>query len=245
MFRTMLTVISTWVVIFMLIGCANENDEGIARNEENVVGNDEPSSSASEFNLDLMTIIEHERSDSLSEDDHLSLEEAAHIGIEYILEFFEFDFEGTYMQLQRIAEGEGLIFNYNGPIWRGSVSRRERFNFENLAFEFAITGIDGEWVGVVRLPESMQGGYAQMRELLEKTMEELRELFPSPEEAEINMMLEVAREYAQRHFRNGNLHRIDYDFEMVTWLRFSAEDEYGQIIRIEIQRETHKLLAIY
>ena len=72
----------------MLIGCASENGEGIARNEENVVGNDEPSSSASEFNLDLMTIIEHEQSDSLSEDDHLSLEEAALAGVEYILEFF-------------------------------------------------------------------------------------------------------------------------------------------------------------
>ena len=86
----------------MLIGCANDDGIGIVPNEGNVVGNDEPSSSANEFNLDLMTIVGHEQSDSVDGDNHLSLEEAALAGVEYILSFFEFDFEGTYMELHHI-----------------------------------------------------------------------------------------------------------------------------------------------
>ena len=215
----------------MLIGCANENDEA--------------SSSASEFNIEKMTIIEHERSDSLDEANHLSLEEAALAGVEYILSFFDFNFEGTYMQLQHIADGENSIFNYNGSIWRGRIYQSERLNFDNEGmFFFVVKASNGEWINIVRWPfEYLIKGYS-VRELSGKPMEELRELLPPPEEDEINRMLEVASVYAQRHFKNSNLHHIEYYSDMILTIGFRAEDEYGYVIYISIQRDTHNLIAI-
>ena len=117
-----------------------------------------------------------------------------------------------------------------------------------MIFVFVVNALNGEWVYIARPPwaweDSIQGYF--IKDLIGKTVEELRELFPPPEEDEINRTLEVAREYAQRYFRNSQLNHIDYlsVFDMIMTIDFKAEDEYGYVIYVGIQRETYNLIAI-
>ena len=104
--------------------------------------------------------------------------------------------------------------------------------------------MNGEWLVISRTPDPIRD--YSLRELAEKTMEELRELFPPPEKDEINRTLEVAKVYAQRHFRNSTLYRIDPLPVAISpaGIGFKAEDEHGQIIHVGIQRETYNLVDI-
>lgn len=239
------------ISLLVLTGCENNDKPDITDDKSNTI--ERPS--IEKINTDNMTIIEHEHSQKRVGEENISLEEAAQIGVEYILTFFDFNFEGTYMELKHVAEIE-FDEPLEAPIWIGIVSQSEQFDCENEAFQFRINAETGEWLSIADFNPYPITGFSAC-EIFEKTMEdlqihidEIRPQFPPPEEDEINEMLEVAKEYAQRHFKNNQLSYIEHPSGWGTeWglgaLVFIAEDEHEHRIHVRIQRETHHLTEIF
>ena len=195
--------------------------------------------------IQTMTITKHHQSDITDGIEYLSLEEAAIAGVEYILEFYEFNFEKTSMELQLIKNTESNLLGYNGqPAWRGIVSHLGEENSSNFIFLFGINAQNGDWLHIGALNhEPLQINGYSFNELLDKQMQQFEPIFPPIEQNEINEMLEVAKEYAQRHFRNSRVMNVEFNFEMLTGIRFEAEDEYGEKIFIMILRDNHILIG--
>jgi len=199
----------------------------------------------SEEIVEMMTITKHRSSDYPDRTDYLSLEEAAIAGIEYILEFYEFDFENTYMELRLIRNTESTILDYNGqPVWLGSVLQIVEESSDSLIFHFGINAQNGNWLHVgASNHDSLQIDGYSLNDLVTKSIAQFERILPYIEEDEINEMLEVAKDYAQRHFRDSHVMRVEYNLEMVSGIRFQAEDEFGEIIYVLILRDTHVLIG--
>lgn len=200
---------------------------------------------SSEDIIQTITIIEHHQSNITDRSEYLSLEQAAIVGVEYILEFYEFDFEGTYMELRLIKNTENTFFDYNNqPIWYGRVKQSEQWSPDNLIFVFSFNAQNGDWfhLGALNHESLRIEGYS-LNELLDKSMHQFEPILPPIEVDEINEMLIVATDYAQRYFRNSNLSMLEFDFELTSGIRFKAEDELGQIIYVLILRDNHVLIG--
>ena len=235
--------------LLMLIGCTNNEGIEIVEDEAYLVGHGESSPPEKTLIIGEVTIIEHEHSDSLADAYYLTLDEAARIGLEYISEFFVFDYsrDESYLELTHISNTENEVFNYeNAPIWYGVLSFSDQVNslFVPPEFEFSIHAKTGQWLRIARLNFDFVNDY-HYRELPQKTPgewqaleNELRIIFPYPEAEELDTILLFATAGAQKHFRDSELTSIVLDDDWVVWLKFKAENEHGEIIYVHMRRST-------
>lgn len=197
-----------------------------------------------EISTEGITLVEENWSDSLEGTDHLTLEEAALVGVEYISTFFDFDFDGTYMRLEHRLDTTNTILNFGGaPVWRGMVLRSDESGFETVHFPFAIHAESGDWIMLGRGDsENIIFGYSVM-DIARMSREEQEELFPPLDEETSRIMLEQAETYAQMHFRESALYHIEYHSESIGWVDFRATDEHGRVIYVTLQKRTNALRA--
>jgi len=227
-------ILTLMVSLLVLTGCTNDGD----------MESQKSTSSSNEINIDNITIVEHEDSGTVDEAKHISIEEAAHIGIEYISKYFDFDFEGTYIQLQHFTYPKDINPNQQS-IWRGAVFFSEQLDDDTQAFGFLINPETGNLISFGRT--NMGSGDALARALLlEGNFEEIDKQFPQPEEDEINRLLEAAKTYVEKHFAFYTASRIEYFMHTNNRITFKLEIENDtfDIIYISIHRETETLSGL-
>jgi len=246
-------------ILFVLVGCSS--DDGISNNEgnapettgrENVV-QEAQEVLAQENTLGNFTVLEGE---SFSDDRDtgvavISLEEAAQIVAYYVWEVLGKNLEGKYMELG---------YNYNIHIsrrtWDGIISYSQEGleDRSDVIIQFLINAETGERITLSSWSiEPLHGISGLMMETM--PVDELLEIFPEPDEAEIASMKEVVREIANRHLQNSEIVTLEYGW----WTEdgtpyttyhpsqnspFFIIDTDGRVVEIIIQRETHLLVMI-
>ena len=231
-----------------LIGCA---DHGAS--SESVIRIDQSDFLEADLTLGEFTILEGFHGFPGDRSDALTLEEAATIGATYVLNVFRNPLAGMYME---------LTFNYNPHIsrstWIGNIAYSpEDFGGEIEGFlpallVFSIDALTGERISIIN--HSIDPLH-EMADLWMMSEDERWELFPEPDEEEMELMMEIAHNFAQRHFA----HELIINIELGIYLNgvtdsayfpspdlfFVATDSEGRIVQIMIQRGTMQLLSIH
>jgi len=152
----------------------------------------------------------------------------------------------------------GYVYNIHTSqrTWGGAISySQERLaGFSDVVIFFAINAETGERINLHNLRlEPLNEISGLMMETM--PVDELLEIFPEPDEAEIASMKEVVREIANRHLQSSEIVTLEYGF----WTEdgtpdttyhpsqnspFFIIDTDGRVVEIIIQRETHLLVMI-
>jgi len=180
----------------------------------------------------------------------ISMEEAATIGANSLLEILGENLEGKYMQ---------LWYNHNPHVsrmqntWVGEIAYYpENLEKNHHTHLFRIDAITGEVLDLRRQLEPLHNiDFFTMQAMTE---DELWELFPKPDEIEIETMLEIVTRYAQRYFNNSLEVSVELgiygedDIDIIDsptgYLYFIAIDGTGHVVEVAIQRETNQLAFI-
>lgn len=186
----------------------------------------------------------------------LEIEQAATIGASYVLDMFDIDMSGRYME---------LTFNYNPHLsistWIGNIGdsldefQGEFEGFHPAQIVFTIDAISGErmsiWDNLLQSDHSLGEGVSELDEL---------ELLASDSEPlteeEMTEVTNIAFDYAKRHFHQSTVVSVETgtyfggEEEFVTGftasvLNFVATDDADRVVAIEIAKETRQLLTIY
>ena len=75
----------------------------------------------------------------------------------------------------------------------------------------------------------------------------LLEAFPSPSQMEIDEAMEIAKDYAERHFNDSSVISIaatPREYYPVNELIFEAEDETGSVVQINLERDTNRFIYV-
>ena len=244
-----------FVLVFLfifLLGCTknNANTDESDSNIELENGDSEFILAEEELSLGEFTILEGEFSNVAEQAGALTIEEAAAIGGAYILDIFNDDLDGMYME---------LTFDYNHQIshstWNGRIARTAtEFNpkydltageFPPLLLTFMIDAFTGERLGISNVEDDSLTPFS-----FEMNEGELLELFPEPGEEEVEQLTAIAYEYAERHFGRGmvfniELNSVDSIYNPSPYLSFIAIDNEDRVIEVSIRRETLELELIF
>jgi len=256
------------LILIVLVGCSNDvdtsNDSGetlYESQEAPVQGNEDQDVFVQESEDQEQTLVLGEFTVSEGKShfddrdtgvDIISLEEAAQIGGDSILEFFGNNLDDAHIE---------LVYNYNPHIsrrtWHGVISQTMEGleGWNNVSMDFLVNAETGEiiTVGYWNI-EPLHGISSFMMETMPDA--ELLEIFPEPDEAEIAEMMEVVRGIADRFLQDSEIVTIEYGW----WIEdgepdtsyspsqnspFFIIDSKGCLIEIIIQRETHLLIEIH
>jgi len=243
-----------------LVGCNNNDSDdagdetGINLTSDTSEENDSNNASASE-NLLLgdFTVLEGMHGFPGDRTGILTIDEAALIGGNYILEALGHNLEGMYME---------LTFNYNPHIshstWIGNIDYSlENFGSEAEGFAsrlivFSIDAFTGARISIV--DNRVEPLYNIPDLWWELSENELRELFPKPSSEEMEIMMTTAHNYARSHFAHELEINVEFGFYMDGFIdtsdQFSpnwslvATDSDGRVAQIVIQCETRQLISI-
>ncbi len=151
-------------------------------------------------------------------EDALSKEDAAQIGAQYIYDMLGENIEGKFVAMSYFERDSHIR-----PYWQGRVgSSEEAFANHEYYFEFLIDAVTGERINI----ENHVG-----IDLKENDNSNWKEL-PSFDDEQIMDYTEVVNEFAQRHFTNSTVERIDFigvGSHANEWIaRFTVVDDTGR-----------------
>jgi len=152
--------------------------------------------------------------------DTLDTEEIAQIGADYIWDMVGESIDGMYMEL---TYNIGYSNNGRESVLIGNVVDKEVGDVhttEARQFNFTVDSITGEILS-----------FSDNRDHFEQDTNKTEEA------------IEVAKDYAQRHFSSSNIIRIEEcepAFDPDPILRFEVEDETGHVILLHLQRDTNR-----
>jgi len=251
------------LIFFALIGCessperenevvSDEMEQNTTEMEQNTTEVEQNRTYISPLDDDItlgdFTVIEGFHGFPGDRSEILSIEEASIIGGTYILDVFNENLDGMYME---------MTFNYNPHIshsrWIGTIAPSpEDFGDEDEGFVpglimFTLDAMTGERLSISNHDVEF------IHETI-NSLEEFEELFSEPDDDELEIMIATAHHYAQRHFDheiainitlgiyyNGVTDSAYFPSETLT---FVAADDEGRAIEISIQRESMQLISI-
>lgn len=223
-----------------LVGCGGETDNEVSQDRL-------------EANLANFTVIEgpplHEALRRRETPEVISLEEAALLGAQYILDIFEDDLMGRYMHMFIQDHYPNLSDGLGEVEWCGNISLSND-HFDTQLFSFCIDAFTGERTQINNSFDRIDSFWPSLAEMVQMNEEERLELFPEPAEEELILMLETATVYAQRHFRD-DVQAIVIAEEFLDpyipagVITFYARNDSDHIIQLGIQRETFELISIF
>ena len=245
--KKMIVYIILVLLPFVLIACADNNE--VIPNALNELDQNDisiPALGSEELTLGDFTILEGLHGFPGDRLGTLSIEEAAHIGAIYILDVFYNTLEGMYLE---------MTFNYNPHIseslWIGTIAHSpDSFGGAYEGFipgiiMFSIDAFTGERVNISN--EGLESLHILDLPPWELSEAEFLELYPKIDDDEMEIMVEVATDYASRHFGDSStVESINFVDESNPneFLNFTAMDNNGRVVDILIQRETRKLYSI-
>ena len=223
--------------IFILTGCR----EGEVNDSETTLPNSEPIYHVETIvSLGDLTIIEGYHGDGdwtpfPLGGDAIDIEEAAELGAQYIFDIFGESIDGKYLRLTYANGIRSTQTYWYGEVFPAGIdipTVLKDTSFElsnNMIFGFKINAVTRERVDIQR---NLQG--------------ELEQEMETATAEEVEQMMAIAYEYAQKHFTSTRVVGIEDPGSLLTGpvLGFEATDETGRVASIIIIRQTNQLWII-
>ena len=216
---------------------------------------------ASEANLDLerssfgdFSIIEgfSYGDNRTSGSEEISLEVAAMIGAQYILDIFNESLDGKYLQLTYSYNHHISESTWSGQVFSDASHLEKETSLELALFTFTIDAITKARLRIsVNIANLKQLHGLSWEEILALDDEAWLALFPMPDEAEINDAKSVAEAFARKHFNESEVVSVQPGFYhdanlyvLPASLVFHAIDSTDARIDLMLQRTTNALVSI-
>ena len=223
-------------------------DENLDNQENLVENNTEP------LTLGAFSILEGRYGFPGDMSNAITLEEAANIGGQYVLDIFDNNLDGKYME---------LTFNYNPHIsqstWIGNIGEAaedfvgEAEGFHAALIVFTLDAFTGERLSIDNL-ELTFFETADQSDIWSMSDDELLVSFPAPDNNEIEILSTLALDFAVRHFDSdsvtvelgfypeGEVGFVYFPFPIITFLAINTTTD--QVVEISIEREFRELSSI-